>query len=70
MDDVARLADRIFVMAAGKIVKEGTPREVYADEGFLKSIGLGAPRAAAFANRLALPIVPLTPEELLEALAP
>jgi energy-coupling factor transport system ATP-binding protein len=52
MDDVARLADRVFVMANGRIVKSGTPREVYGDELFLKGIGLGVPRASAFANRL------------------
>jgi len=52
MDDVARLADRVFVMAAGEIVKEGPPSEIYGDEEFLKNIGLGVPRATAFANLL------------------
>jgi len=52
MDDVARLADRVFVMAAGGIVKEGPPTEVFADEEFLKNIGLGVPRATSFAGRL------------------
>jgi energy-coupling factor transport system ATP-binding protein len=73
MDDVARLADRIFVMAAGRIVKTGTPREVFADEQFLKNIGLGVPRATAFSGRLAsgglmIPYVVLSQKELLEAL--
>ena len=73
MDDVARLADRVFVMAAGEIVKEGTPEEVYADEGFLKGIGLGVPRAAAFAGMLEregieMPTSILTPEDLVGAL--
>ena len=73
MDDVARLADRVFVMAAGEIVKEGAPDEVYADEGFLKNIGLGVPRAAAFAGMLGrkgigMPTSILTPEGLVEAL--
>jgi len=53
MDDVARLADRVFVMAAGEIVKAGTPSEIFSDEGFLKGIGLGVPKATAFAGRLA-----------------
>ena len=52
MDDVARLANRVFVMAEGKIVKSGTPEFVYADEGFLKNIGMGVPRATGFARRL------------------
>jgi len=74
MDDVARLADRILVMAAGRIVKSGTPREVYADEEILKSIGLGVPKATSFAGRLArgglhLPGVILSTQELLEALS-
>ena len=74
MDDVARLADRIFVMAAGKIVKSGTPKEVYADEEFLKSIGLGVPRATAFAERLSrggllIPEVVLSGKELVEVLS-
>jgi len=73
MDDVARLANRVFVMADGKIVKSGTPREVFSDEDFLKGIGLGVPRATAFAGRLmreglAIPGVVLSSEELLEAL--
>ena len=73
MDDVARLADKVFVMAAGKIVRSGSPREVFADEVYLKKTGLGVPRATAFANRLAcgglvIPDVVLSKSELLEAL--
>ena len=73
MDDVARLANRIFVMAAGKIVKTGTPREVFADEQFLKEIGLGVPKATAFSGRLArggliIQEVVLSENELVEAL--
>ena len=52
MDDVARLSDRIFVMAAGEIVKSGTPSEIFSEEEFLKDIGLGVPKATAFAGRL------------------
>ena len=29
MEEVASLADRIFVMAAGEIVAQGTPREIF-----------------------------------------
>ena len=73
MDDVAKLANRIFVMAAGRIVKAGVPREVYSDEKFLKDIGLGVPRATAFTGRLSrcgleISDTVLTPDELLEVL--
>ena len=73
MDDVARLADRVFVMAAGEIVKEGPPAEIFSDEEFLKNIGLGVPRATAFAARLTrgglkMPEGILMADELLEAL--
>ena len=74
MDDVARLSQRIFVMAAGEIVKAGPPVEIFSDEEFLKNIGLGVPRATAFAGRLKrgglhMPEGILTMTDLLEALA-
>jgi len=74
MDDVARLSQRIFVMAAGEIVKSGPPAEIFEDEEFLKNIGLGVPRATAFAGRLRrggliMPEGILSMDTLLEALA-
>jgi energy-coupling factor transport system ATP-binding protein len=74
MDDVAMFADRVFVMAAGEIVKEGAPAHVYGDEAFMKGIGLGVPRAASFAEGLRregmdLPQGILSMEGLAEALA-
>jgi energy-coupling factor transport system ATP-binding protein len=75
MDDVAALSDRVFVMAEGRIVKAGAPEEVFADEDFMKGIGLGVPRARAFASLLAREglVLPeaeriLTRARLLEAL--
>lgn len=75
MDDVAMFADRVFVMAAGEVVKEGSPVQVYDDEAFMKSIGLGVPRAASFAERLRregldLPDGILYVNDLAEVLAP
>ncbi len=32
MDDIARLADRLFVMSGSKIIFQGTPSEAFADE--------------------------------------
>ena len=52
MDDVAALSDRIFVMAEGRIVKDGPAEEVFASEAFMKDIGLGVPRARKFAGIL------------------
>ena len=74
MDDVARLANRIFVMSNGKIVRSGPPEEVYDDEEFLKSISMGVPRAASFARRLSksgltMPKNILLFSDLVEALA-
>ncbi|MDR1798052.1 MAG: energy-coupling factor transporter ATPase [Clostridiales Family XIII bacterium] len=52
MEDVARLADRVFVMSGGEIVKAGTPEEVFLDGAFLEGIGLALPQARAFAEKL------------------
>lgn len=43
MADVARLSDRVLVMDKGKIVMQGTPREVFSHEDELSSMGLGVP---------------------------
>lgn len=44
MEDVAEYADRILVMDAGKIVMDGSPKEVFARYKELESIGLSAPQ--------------------------
>jgi len=46
MDDMARLATRLIVMSEGKIVAQGTPREIFAREDMMTSIGLDVPEAA------------------------
>ena len=46
MDDAARLCDRILVMDQGRLLRCGTPREVFCEPGLLKSVGLGLPEAA------------------------
>jgi energy-coupling factor transport system ATP-binding protein len=53
MGDVAEMADRVFVMDGGKLARVGTPSEIFADEAFLKRIGLGVPPATRMANDLA-----------------
>ena len=73
MDDMARLAERLLVMSEGKIVADGTPREVFAREELMTSIGLDVPDAARLCARLRaagydLPADLFRPEELKEHL--
>lgn len=65
----ALLADRIVVMAAGKIMMQGTPQEVFSHVRELVALGLEAPLAARVAedlrqDGLALPQGIITNEEL------
>ena len=73
MDDMARLATRLIVMSEGKIVAEGTPREIFAREDMMTSIGLDVPDAARLCARLRakgydLPADLFRPEALKEQL--
>ena len=52
MDDMARLATRLIVMSDGKIVADGTPREIFMQEDMMTSIGLDVPEAARLCARL------------------
>ena len=69
MDDMARLASRLIVMNEGKIVAEGSPREIFSREEMMISIGLDVPEAARLCARLRakgydLPADLFRPEEL------
>lgn len=69
----AALADRVVVMANGKVQLEGTPREVFAQTARLRELRLDVPPAVAVAERLqqlgvSLPEGILTLDELVEAL--
>ena len=73
MDDMARLATRLVVMAEGKILAAGTPRKIFAQEEMMVSAGLGVPEAARLcralrAKGLDLPADLYRPEELKEHL--
>ena len=73
MDDMARLATRLIVMSEGKIVAEGSPREIFSREEMMTSIGLDVPDAARLCSRLRaagydLPADLFRPEELKEQL--
>lgn len=43
MDDVAKMADRIFVMHQGVLAASGTPKEIFAQRELLKDAGLDVP---------------------------
>ena len=48
----AIIADRIILMNDGKILKIGTPREIFSDVEGIKKIGLDVPIAAEISYRL------------------
>lgn len=53
MDDVARLANRIIVLNRGRIVLEGTTREVFSQTDALEAVGLTPPTVGVVALSLA-----------------
>lgn len=66
-------ADKVFVMDKGKVVMEGTPREIFAQVDRLKELRLGVPQVTLLAHELResgvpLPDAILTRKELVEAL--
>lgn len=70
----AILADRIIAMEKGRIVLEGTPKEVFTQVDRIRGLGLECPLAAEVANALdkqgyQLPPI-ITHKELCEALCP
>ena len=52
MDDMARLATRLIVIADGRILATGSPREIFAQEEMMVSAGLGVPEAARLCRAL------------------
>lgn len=73
MDDVARIAERIIVFSHGRIVMDGSARQVFSRAEELISIGLDVPHATELAMALKRRGLPLpegiyTHEQLLEAL--
>ena len=69
MDDMARLASRLLVIADGQIALTGTPREVFSQGQRMASLGLDVPAAARLCAALRekgydLPADLYRPEEL------
>ncbi|WP_412988441.1 energy-coupling factor ABC transporter ATP-binding protein [Pediococcus siamensis] len=74
MEDVANYADHAIVMEHGRIVKEGHPREVFADVAWLHAKQLDVPASTEFAFEMEkqgfhFDQLPLTEDELADALA-
>ncbi len=60
MGDIARLADRVFVMDRGKLAITGTPAEVFQQADLLESLGLGLPPSAFLMRELQSRGVPVS----------
>ena len=60
MDDMARIAERLIVLAHGKIVMDGTPADVFAKPEELKELGLDIPAATELALVLRRKGIPLS----------
>ena len=72
MEEVVH-ADRVFVMDKGKVVMQGTPREIFSQVDRLKALHLGVPQVTELAYELKKSGVPLpdgvlTREELVSEL--
>lgn len=46
MNDIARLSDKILVMEGGRLVMQGTPEEIFAEEDKMETSGLALPEPA------------------------
>lgn len=73
MNDIAEHCDRVLVVDSGRLVMNGTPREVFSRAGELETMGLSLPDGAQMAKQLkdaGIPVAgePLSIEEAAQAL--
>ncbi|KXG44930.1 energy-coupling factor transporter ATPase [Tepidibacillus decaturensis] len=61
MDDIANMVERLIVLNQGKIILEGTPKEIFKEEERLQQIGLDIPDITKFIQRLNQKINPPIP---------
>lgn len=71
--DEAALADRLIVMAKGKIIADGPPKTVFQQVDLLKSVGLTVPETVELCHQLnqeglSLPLDAISDEECARAL--
>ena len=52
MDDVANFADTVFALEAGKLVLNGSPREVFQQVEYLQKLQLGVPQIYEFCSSI------------------
>jgi energy-coupling factor transport system ATP-binding protein len=52
MEEVAQLADRVYVMANGRAVCSGTPREIFSNQEILREHHIGTPESVEILYRL------------------
>jgi len=64
MEDLARMAETLTVMAVGSSVLSGAASDVFAEEGLLRTLGLGLPAVAEIASALRAHGWPLSPSVL------
>lgn len=68
MDDIARIANRLIVLAEGTVAMDGTPEEVFREPEKLHEIGLDIPKVTELAMLLGLGGSIYTHEQLVAAL--
>jgi energy-coupling factor transport system ATP-binding protein len=66
MDIAAGWARRVILIEAGRIVRDGSTRTVFAEEERIRSLGLRPPPIVQVGNRLGVPAVTL--DELVSCL--
>lgn len=59
MNDIARMSDQVLVMDHGKVALNGTPAEVFSQEGKLKAMGLALPDSMEIVSRLSAAGLPI-----------
>lgn len=66
MEEVAELAQRVLVLDKGKLVLDGTPKEVFRQEDMLQSMSLAVPQPAVLLRRLKSKGLPLAADGITE----
>ena len=52
MEDVARLCQRLLVLHKGRLVADGTPREIFSKADFISEVGLRPPDVVSLMEKL------------------